>query len=157
MNLIIRLLINFFNKEKINTFFILITGIIVSIIETYGISKNIANIISTAQNGQINEIENYLKIFIFLCILYILFNYLYELLKNNVLTKIRQSIKIELIRILLKTNNVDFTDSIIGFACSINWSMNRSRNNVGFRYILVVSGFLDIPFSTKNCCTSKCN
>jgi ABC-type bacteriocin/lantibiotic exporter with double-glycine peptidase domain len=107
------------------------TSICVSIIQTYGISKNIANIINTAQNGNLHEMEMLVKMFVLLCVLYIIFNYLYERFKHTVLTKLRQWIRVELLRILMKSNNENFTDKNF---IKLNSPINRI-SNVAYLFI----------------------
>lgn len=125
MNLIFQLFIQFFKSEWANTILLLISGILVSIIETYGISKNIANIITISQTGNLKDIETLVRIFSGLCVAYIFFHFYYERLKTIVLTKLRQWIRIELIDILMKSNNENFTDKNF---IKLNSPINRISN-----------------------------
>lgn len=125
MNIILQIILSFFYNEKINTLFILIVGVLVSTIETYGLSKNIAEIISTSQTNHIGEMEKLVKMFCILSILYIFFNSLYERFKNDILIKLRYWIRNELIRILMKSNNEHFTDKNF---IKLNSPINRISN-----------------------------
>jgi len=125
MNIILNIIYSFFINEKLGTLFIIISGSLISIIETYGISKNIAEIISTAENGNIVNMEKLIKTFCILSALYVFFNFLYEKFKNNVLIKLRYWIRSELIRILMKSNNENFTDKNF---IKLNSPINRISN-----------------------------
>jgi ABC-type bacteriocin/lantibiotic exporter with double-glycine peptidase domain len=142
---------SFFLNEKFGTLFIIVSGCLISIIETYGISKNIAEIISTAQSGNIVSMEKLIQVFCILSTLYVFFNFLYEKFKNDILIKLRYWIRSELIRILMKSNNENFTDKNF---IKLNSPINRISNvtyffmNDVFTYlipsiifILVVFGF----------------
>lgn len=85
-------------------------GTVLSIVETYGISKTVALIISHAQTGKLNEMRYLIQVFASLAVLYIILNYLYENFKNNIIVRLRYWIRMELIRILMKSNNENFTD-----------------------------------------------
>jgi len=125
MNIILQIILSFFFNEKINTLFILIIGVLVSTIETYGLSKNIAEIISTSQTGNVGEMERLVKMFCILSVFYIFFNSLYERFKNEILIKLRYWIRNELIRILMKSNNEHFTDKNF---IKLNSPINRISN-----------------------------
>jgi ABC-type bacteriocin/lantibiotic exporter with double-glycine peptidase domain len=142
---------SFFLNEKFGTLFIIVSGCLISIIETYGISKNIAEIISTAQSGNIVSMKKLIQVFCILSTLYVFFNFLYEKFKNDILIKLRYWIRSELIRILMKSNNENFTDKNF---IKLNSPINRISNvtyffmNDVFTYlipsiifILVVFGF----------------
>jgi len=125
MNIIFNIIYSFFFNEKLGTLFIIISGSLISIIETYGISKNIAEIISTAESGKIVNMEKLIKMFCILSTLYVFFNFLYEKFKNNLLIKLRYWIRSELIRILMKSNNENFTDKNF---IKLNSPINRISN-----------------------------
>lgn len=125
MNIILQIIYSFFMNEKLNTLLILIIGVLVSTIETYGLSKNIAEIISTSQTGNIVQMEALVKMFCILSVFYILFNSLYERFKNEILIKLRYWIRNELIRILMKSNNENFTDKNF---IKLNSPINRISN-----------------------------
>jgi ABC-type multidrug transport system fused ATPase/permease subunit len=125
MNIILQIILSFFFNEKINTLFILIIGVLVSTIETYGLSKNIAEIISTSQTGNTGEMEKLVRMFCILSVFYIFFNSLYERFKNDILIKLRYWIRNELIRILMKSNNEHFTDKNF---IKLNSPINRISN-----------------------------
>jgi len=125
MNIIFNIIYSFFINEKLATFFIIISGSLISIIETYGISKNIAEIISTSQSGNPVNMEKLIKMFCILSTLYVFFNFLYEKFKNNILIKLRYWIRTELIRILMKSNNENFTDKNF---IKLNSPINRISN-----------------------------
>lgn len=110
MNILAKIITSFFINEKINTLLILVLGTILSVVETYGISKNIALIISHAQSGKLAEMQLLIQTFALLATLYVILNYLYENFKNKVIVRLRYWIRGELMRILMKSNNENFTD-----------------------------------------------
>jgi len=110
MNLIIRIILKFFGEEKIDTLMLLVTSILVSLIQTSGISSITANIINTVKERDQSKIYNLLRYFVFVSIVYLIIFYLYRYYQNNILTKLLQWIRNELAYLLVKSNNEDFTD-----------------------------------------------
>jgi len=129
MNIITNIITAFFLNEKINTFIILSLGTILSIVETYGISKTVALIISHAQTSKLDEMRNLIQVFTLLAVLYIILNYLYENFKNKIILRLRYWIRGELIRILMKSNNENFTDKNF---IKLNSPINRISNTSFF-------------------------
>jgi len=150
MNVITDIMTSFFWNEKINTFIILLLGTIISVIETYGISKTVALIISHAQTGNLNEMKRLIQIFSGFALMFIVFNYLYEFYKNKVILKLRYWIRGELLRILMKSNNENFTDkNFIKLNSPINRISNTSyflMNNL-FTYLVPSIIFILVVFA----------
>jgi len=156
--MISHIIYSFFINEKLTTFFIILSGSILSIIETYGISKNIAEIITTAQSGNINNMEYLIKIFCILSALYVILNFIYEKNKNIMLVKLRYWVRNELIRILMKSNNENFTDKNF---VKLNSPINRISNiafyvmNDLFTYLLPSIIFIFVVFCFFTYCDFK--
>lgn len=109
MKLIFRLLNDFFGEEKWNTTAMIGTSFVTNIIQTNGISYLTANIISTIQKKSHTETVFYFKTFIFLAVIYVIMFYIYRLFQNKILTKLRQWIRYQMIRIMMLVNNEDFS------------------------------------------------
>jgi len=122
MNLIIELLNNFFNEEKVNTIILLILCIFVNIIQTNSISSITANIINYAKDRDSKNIYHLFTIFITLSIVYLILYFVYKIYQNKILTKLRQWIRYELTKLLLINNNENFSE--INFI-KLNSPINR--------------------------------
>ena len=73
------------------------------------ISKITAIIINSAQNLDIPNIYNYFKYFIIVTIIYLVLFYIYKNIQAKLVSKLRQWIKLELIKIVLMINNNDLS------------------------------------------------
>jgi ABC-type bacteriocin/lantibiotic exporter with double-glycine peptidase domain len=151
MHLILQLLLNFFKTEKMKTVFLILLSIFISVTQTYGISKNVANIIVAVQTGEpATQLNSLVKFFVFLCVVFIIFVHFYEMLKNEILLKLRQWVRVELIRLLMKSNNENFTDKNF---IKLNSPINRISNvaylfmNEFFTYLIPSVIFIFVVFA----------
>jgi len=138
MNLIVKMLINFFKEEKINTIIIVITSILVNIIQTQGISTITANIINTVEKGKVQDIYGLLHQFVFMSMIFIFLLYIYTIFQNKLTTKLLQWIRLELASLVLKHNNEDFTDKNF---IKLNAPVNRI-SSVCFMFVTDLFSFL---------------
>ena len=110
MNIVFFLLSNFFKEEKFNTISMIIISFITNIFQTNIISYITANIIYHIQKNNKNDTFLYVKYFIAISIIYIFLFHLYKFFQNKILTKLRQWIKQELVKIILIINNEEFSN-----------------------------------------------
>ena len=103
-NIIVQLLIKYFNEEKLTTTILVLLSLIVNGIQSQGISRITAEIVQSIDKRQQERTS---KIFFYLCIAIVLFlfvSYLYSHLQNYLLTKLRQWLRYNMLNILLKSN-----------------------------------------------------
>ena len=107
MNILSTLVENFFNEEKTSIILLFILSLFNSLVQGTVISFISANIIQSIEKKDIQNTNQFLYKFIGISILFLLFYYLYKILQNNILTKMTQSMKKEILKIILLSNNED--------------------------------------------------
>lgn len=107
MNILSTLLENFLNEEKISIIFLFILSLLNSLVQSTLISFISANIIESIEKKNIQSTTQFLYQFIGISILFLVFYYFYKILQNNILTKMTQWIKKEILKIILLSNNED--------------------------------------------------
>lgn len=122
MNIIFTLLNDYFYKEYDSTFILVFTCLLVNIIQTNAISHVIAKIIRAIEKKDKDNASTYFTYFVLLSIAYIILYYIYKIYQNHLLTKLRQWIRHQLTKMLLLTNNEDFSE--INFI-KLNSPINR--------------------------------
>ena len=122
MNLIYKLLSEYFYQEYDSTFILLITCLLVNIIQTNGISHVVANIIRSIEKKSKPDAYTFFTYFVGLSVLYLIFYYIYKIYQNKLLTKLRQWIRHQLTKMLLISNNEKFSE--VNFI-KINSPINR--------------------------------
>ena len=122
MNIVYFLLNKFFQEEKVNTFLMVLTSFIINIFQTNGISYISATIIDSIQKKQLMKASEYFKYFILISILFIFLYNFYKYFQNKLLTKLRQWMRHQLVKMLLLVNNENFSE--INFT-KLNSPINR--------------------------------
>lgn len=122
MNIIYQLLHQFFHEEITNASLMIITSFIINIIQTNGISFITAKIIGSLQKNDKPIIIEYFKYFIIISVIYIILYSFYKYFQNKLLTKLRQWMRHQLVRLLLLVNNENFSE--INFT-KLNSPINR--------------------------------
>jgi len=107
MNILSTLVENFLNEEKTSIIFLFILSLLNSLVQGTVISFISANIIQSIEKKDIQSTNQFLYKFIGISILFLLFYYLYKILQNNILTKMTQWMKKEILKIILLSNNED--------------------------------------------------
>ena len=110
MNLIQYLLEKFVKDEWINATGMLIASILLTIVHSAGISTVISKMITMLQNKNLAGTTNMFKWFVGVSIAYVVMNHIYKIFQTNLLTKLRQWMRQQLINILMIINNSDFSD-----------------------------------------------
>ena len=93
-----------------NTIYLFVLCIIVNIIQTNGISMITANIITHMKGGSKTVAYNYIHMFVGVSLLFILFYYLYKKVQVDLITKLRQWTRFELLKIVLLNNNENYSE-----------------------------------------------
>ena len=122
MNIVYFLLGKFFNEETLNISLIILTSFIINIFQTNGISYISATMIDSIQKNDKVNVNLFFKYFIFVSVLFIVLYNIYKYFQNKLLTKLRQWMRHELIKMLLIVNNENFSE--INFT-KLNSPINR--------------------------------
>jgi len=108
MNYMIEL---FFKEEAFNTVSMIVTSFVINILQTNGISMITANIIDSLTKGIQAGTTTYYCYFILISVLFLAFYYLYKIFQNRLLTKLRQWIRYQLLKMMLVVNNQKFSET----------------------------------------------
>jgi len=103
-NIIFELLTTYFKDEKITTIILILLSLVVNGIQAHGISRITAEIVQSIENS---DRKRTIQVFFYLCIAFFLFlfiSYIYKHLQNNLLTKLRQWLRYNMLNILLVSN-----------------------------------------------------
>jgi len=139
MNLIQYLLEKFVKDEWINATGMLIASILLTIVHSAGISTVISKMITMLQNKNLAGTTNMFKWFVGVSIAYVVMNHIYKIFQTNLLTKLRQWMRQQLINILMIINNSDFSD--------INFTKMQSPiNRVSTTMFMMVNDWLSYIF-----------
>jgi len=109
MKLILRLLSDFFAEEKVNTLAMLGTSFAYNMIQTNAVSAVSARLINTIQKKNHSDAIYFFKFFVFVMSITLITYYIYRFFQNKILTKLRQFVQYQMIRILMLINNEDFS------------------------------------------------
>jgi ABC-type bacteriocin/lantibiotic exporter with double-glycine peptidase domain len=110
MNIVYFLLNKFFQEERLNTILIILTSFVINIFQTNGISYISATIIDSIQKKQHTKANEFFKYFIFVSIIFIFLYNFYKYFQNKLLTKLRQWMRHQLVKMLLLVNNENFSE-----------------------------------------------
>jgi hypothetical protein len=99
-NIVFYLMKKFIKSELKKTILLITLSLTMSILAVNVISKITASIINAAQNLQIENIYSNLKYFIIVSILFLILYYFFKKIQAELISKLRQWIKLELIKIL---------------------------------------------------------
>ena len=104
-NIIVYLMKKFLSTELKNTILLIVLSLSMNILNVNIISRITASILNAAQKLEIENIYNYFKYFIIVSIVYLVLYYIYKKIQSELISKLRQWIKLELIKIVLIINN----------------------------------------------------
>ena len=147
MNIVYYLLSLFFKEEIWNAGAMILTSFMLNILQTNGISYITATIIDSLQKHKYPKVTEYFNYFIAISIIYIILYNFYKYFQNKLLTKLRQWMRHQLIKMLLLVNNENLSE--INFN-KLNSPINRISSvsfmafNDMFTYILPNIAFLFI-------------
>lgn len=110
MNIVYYLLEKFFNEEKLNVGIMVTISFIINIFQTNGISYLTANIINSLHKNDKPNVLYFFKFFVIISVIYITLYALYKFFQNKLLTKLRQWMRHQLVKMLLVVNNENFSE-----------------------------------------------
>jgi len=105
MSIILKLISDFVKEEKMKTIFIIILSCILNILKINVISYISANIIKSVEEKKIDNVYSYYKYFIIISVLFIFLYNLYKVIQNHLLSKLRQWLRFNIIKLLFISNN----------------------------------------------------
>jgi len=105
METILYLLREFFAEERWNTIMLLIVGLISNILQANTISYFTSRILEGIQKKEMSSVSTYFSYFVWTTVGYSLLYYLYRMFQNRILTKMRQWVRYQLLRMILLVNN----------------------------------------------------
>ena len=110
MNIVNYLLSVFFKEEIWNTGAMILTSFFLNILQTNGISYITATIIDSLQKHKYPKVTEYFNYFMAISIIYIILYNFYKYFQNKLLTKLRQWMRHQLIKMLLLVNNENLSE-----------------------------------------------
>ena len=155
-NIVFYLLQKFVSDEMKNTILLVLLSLTMNILYVNVISRITASIINAAQNLEIENIYNYFKYFIIVSVVFLVIYHIYKSIQSNLISKLRQWIKLELIKIILTINNnnlnqINMTEinipiNRIAAACFLMYNSFITHIFPNFMLLLVIFGY----FAYKN-------
>ena len=127
MNILHYIINKFFTEEKFKTIVIIILSLLLNFFKINVISYISANIIESIKNNKINITYQFFNYFIIVSLLYIIVYTIYKLVQNKLLTKLRQWARVELLDVILKSNNENYSN--INFT-KLNSPLLRISNTI---------------------------
>jgi len=127
MEIVKYLISQFVNEYLFEVVLLIILGLAGSIITTNVITHFNSMLITSVQGGNINTTIMFFKFFMYSRIAYALFTYGYKLVQDVIMTTLKQWIRNNLIKIVLKTSNEDLSN--INFT-KLNTPINRLSNTI---------------------------
>jgi ABC-type bacteriocin/lantibiotic exporter with double-glycine peptidase domain len=110
MNIVSQLLYNFVNKEITNIVFLFISCIALNVIQIKNLSHITAEIINNIQNRKEGATHLIFKSFVLFTVIFLVIYYIYRTFQNDLLTKLRQWVRSELVKLLLLSNNENYSE-----------------------------------------------
>ena len=109
MNVVLYLIEKFYEEEKYFIILLILLSFTLTAIQINGISYITAQIIESAQSGKIGLINNF-KWFIAISVTSLILYYIFKRIQVNLMVKMTQWTKHELLKVVLKTNNVNMSN-----------------------------------------------
>ena len=110
MNIVLYLLEKFLNEESTNTIILIILSLTLTVFHTNGISFVTANIIEGIHKKNITDVFTNYKYFIIVTIIFFILYYIYKYIQNNLLMKLMQTTKHEILKMILTVNNENISN-----------------------------------------------
>lgn len=110
MNIIHYLFHHFFKEEYVKIIGLIILSLILTLLQTNGISLITAKIIEEIHNKDTKSVFVHYKYFIIITAVYILLYYIYKYIQNNVMQKLLQWTRYQLFQIILLVNNENMSN-----------------------------------------------
>lgn len=110
MNIVYYFLLQFFDEEKWSILLMVVTSFIINVLQTNGVSYLTAEMIVFIRKSQRKQVVHYFGLFFAVSVIYIFLYNLYKHYQNKLLTKLRQWMRFQLVKMLLIVNNEDMSE-----------------------------------------------
>lgn len=110
MNIVFKLLEKFFHDEFSQISILILLTFFINFIQIKWISTSFAEIITSIQKNSIDNSLLKLRGFIFVSLFFLVVYFIFKIVQNNILSKLHQWIKFELVKVLLLSNNEDYKE-----------------------------------------------
>jgi ABC-type bacteriocin/lantibiotic exporter with double-glycine peptidase domain len=135
MDILYNLIFNFIKEEKFKTFFIILLSCLLNILKINVLSFISANIIKSIQTKKIDNVYLFYQYFIIVSVIFIVLYNVYKILQNYLLSKLRQWLRFNIMKLLFINNNDDLSDKNF---TKLNTIIYRSSNNC-FYYMINIT------------------
>lgn len=105
MEIIFYLLEKFYGEEKITTMLLLLVTLLINLFQINGVSYITARIVEGVEKSKFPEVFYNYKLFVGVSIFAILLYHIYRVLQNKLLTKLKNWVRQEILRLILAANN----------------------------------------------------
>lgn len=110
MDFLYYLLKNFLKEENMNTAILLVLSLLITLLQTNGISYTTARIIEGVHAGNISSIFTNYKLFVCIAVLFVVLIYIYKQIQTKLLQKLIQWTRNEMLKLILKSNNENISN-----------------------------------------------
>lgn len=111
MNLVIDLLIKYYKEEKFNIFILITISLLLNLVQANGISYASAKMVESIEIKNSSNTYFFYYVMIGLLLLFVILNFIYKSFQNKILTKLRQWMRFQILRLLLLTNNDNMSET----------------------------------------------
>lgn len=111
MNIVFYLLNKFFKEEYLTSGAVVFLNLLKTVLKINGISFITANILKGIERKEYKTAQEYFKYFIWISVIFIIFYAINNYLQNNLLNKMTQWVKREILKIIVTTNDENFSDA----------------------------------------------
>jgi ABC-type multidrug transport system fused ATPase/permease subunit len=111
MNLVIDLLTKYYKEEKFNIFILITISLLLNLVQANGISYASAKIVESIEIKNSDNTYFFYYIIMGLLLVFIILNFIYKSYQNKILTKLRQWMRFQILRLLLLTNNDNMSET----------------------------------------------
>ena len=111
MNLVVDLLLQYYHEEKHQIFVLISISLLVNLIQATGISYATSRIIQSIETRNRPSAHQYYGLLVVLFLVFIALHNVYKSYQNKLLTKLRQWMRYQILRLLLLTNNDDLSET----------------------------------------------
>ena len=162
MNILSYLLEKFFKEEYVKTIALIVISLLLTLLQTNGISFITARIIEGIHKHDMHAVFINYKYFIGITIGYLILYYIYKYMQNSLMQKLLQWIRYELFKMILIINNENMSnENFVNFftpISRISMQIYNLLNNListlipSFAFLLVIFGY----FIYKNTLFGSC-
>jgi len=111
MNLVVDLLFQYYREETAHIYVLIAISLIVNLIQANGISYVTAKMIDAIEHRNLASVQQFYGVLIALFFAFIVLHYIYKSYQNKLLTKLRQWMRYQILRLLLLTNNDQLSET----------------------------------------------